>query len=431
MESIMMQDDSVLSWNTAMLLYNSALKEMGTKIEILNDEFQHVHQYNPIEYVKTRLKSPESIVKKLKRYGYEDSIQNMIEYCNDIAGVRIVCSFTSDIYRLADMIGRQSDITVLSIKDYIKNPKPSGYKSYHMIVTIPIFLSDRMVDTKVEIQIRTIAMDFWASLEHKIYYKFEGHAPAYISHDLQECSKIVSELDEKMLMLNEAILKAKEEQEKKEAEEKVSVGELFSPKYRKNTLVGGIFYACQVFPYFGVGIFLPILIAQLNMGDANTSNILYDVFCMAGAFVGTWLCNRISRRRFLTSTFFGAAIALIVMIVGQSISIIVTVVAFSAFALIMSIAVVMEWPYPPELFDDRVRGTGVGIVIAFSRIGAALGTFLLPILMESIGATGTLSVCAAILIVGGVVCQIMAPETSLKHMKKEEKVQETVSGQNA
>lgn len=221
MERMLMQDDSVLSWNTAMLIYNSALKEMGTKVEILNDEFQHVHQYNPIEYVKTRLKTPESIVKKLKRYGHEDSIQNMIEYCNDIAGIRIVCSFTSDIYRLAEMIGKQSDITVISIKDYIKNPKPSGYKSYHMIVTIPIFLSDRMVDTKVEIQIRTIAMDFWASLEHKIYYKFEGHAPSYISHDLQECSKIVSELDEKMLMLNEAILKAKEEQEKEEqAQEK-------------------------------------------------------------------------------------------------------------------------------------------------------------------------------------------------------------------
>ena len=213
MESIMMQDDSVLSWNTAMLLYNSALKEMGTKIEILNDEFQHVHQYNPIEYVKTRLKSPESIVKKLKRYGYEDSIQNMIEYCNDIAGVRIVCSFTSDIYRLADMIGRQSDITVLSIKDYIKNPKPSGYKSYHMIVTIPIFLSDRMVDTKVEIQIRTIAMDFWASLEHKIYYKFEGNAPDYISRDLRECAQMVSELDDKMLSLNEAILACVENEE--------------------------------------------------------------------------------------------------------------------------------------------------------------------------------------------------------------------------
>lgn len=216
MESIMMQDDSVLSWNTAMLLYNSALKEMGTKIEILNDEFQHVHQYNPIEYVKTRLKSPESIVKKLKRYGYEDSIQNMIEYCNDIAGVRIVCSFTSDIYRLADMIGRQSDITVLSIKDYIKNPKPSGYKSYHMIVTIPIFLSDRMVDTKVEIQIRTIAMDFWASLEHKIYYKFEGNAPQYISQELRDCAAITSKLDAKMLSLNEAIIAEKERQQREE-----------------------------------------------------------------------------------------------------------------------------------------------------------------------------------------------------------------------
>ena len=137
----------------------------------------------------------------------------MMEYCNDIAGIRIVCSFTSDIYRLADMIGRQNDITVISIKDYIKNPKESGYKSYHMIVSVPIFLSDRVAEAKVEIQIRTIAMDFWASLEHKIYYKFEGHAPEYISHDLQECSKIVSELDEKMLSLNEAILEAKREQE--------------------------------------------------------------------------------------------------------------------------------------------------------------------------------------------------------------------------
>ena len=212
MENQIMLDESVESWNTAMLMYNSALKEMGTKLEILNDEFQHVHQYNPIEYVKKRLKSPESIVKKLKRYGYETSIPNMMEYCNDIAGIRIVCSFTSDIYRLADMIGRQNDITVISVKDYIKNPKPSGYKSYHMIVSIPIFLSDRVAETRVEIQIRTIAMDFWASLEHKIYYKFEGNAPEYISHDLQECSKIVSELDEKMLSLNEAILEAKREQ---------------------------------------------------------------------------------------------------------------------------------------------------------------------------------------------------------------------------
>ena len=128
---------------------------------------------------------------------------------NDIAGIRIVCSFTSDIYRIAEMIGKQNDLTVLSVKDYIKRPKASGYKSYHMLVTVPIFLSDRVVDTKVEIQIRTIAMDFWASLEHKIYYKFEGNAPDYISRDLRECSDIVSMLDEKMLQLNKAILEEK------------------------------------------------------------------------------------------------------------------------------------------------------------------------------------------------------------------------------
>ncbi|MCR5666332.1 MAG: GTP pyrophosphokinase family protein [Eubacterium sp.] len=201
------------SWETVMFLYNSALKEVGTKLEILNDEFQHIHQYNPIEYIKSRVKSPESIVKKLKRNGHDTSVDNMVQYVNDIAGIRLVCSFTSDIYRLAEMIGNQSDLTVLSIKDYIKNPKESGYKSYHMLVTVPIFMTDRQVDMKVEIQIRTIAMDFWASLEHKIYYKFEGNAPGYISRELRECSGIVSILDEKMLSLNEAILKAKELQE--------------------------------------------------------------------------------------------------------------------------------------------------------------------------------------------------------------------------
>mgnify|MGYP002772228583 CR=1 FL=1 len=204
-------DEGVDSWKSVMFLYNSALKEVSTKLEILNDEFQYVHQYNPIEYIKSRIKSPESIVKKLKKNGYESSIQNMVTYVNDIAGIRIVCSFTSDIYRMAEMIGKQNDLTVVSIKDYIKNPKQSGYKSYHMLVTVPIFMSDRVIDTKVEIQIRTIAMDFWASLEHKIYYKFEGNAPEYISRELRECSGIVSVLDDKMLSLNEAILKAKAE----------------------------------------------------------------------------------------------------------------------------------------------------------------------------------------------------------------------------
>lgn len=193
------------SFKTIMFLYQSALKEVGTKLEILNDEFHHVHKYNPIEHIKTRVKTPESIVKKLHRYGYEVTVENMVKYINDIAGVRVICSFTSDIYQLAGMIGRQSDLKVLTIKDYIKNPKDSGYKSYHMLVSVPIYLSDSVVDTKVEIQIRTIAMDFWASLEHKIYYKFEGHAPEYISSDLKECADMISALDEKMYSLNEAI----------------------------------------------------------------------------------------------------------------------------------------------------------------------------------------------------------------------------------
>ena len=214
--------EDVDSWETLMFLYNSALKEVGTKLDILNDEFVHIHKYNPIEYIKKRIKTPESIVKKLKRDGHESSIQNMLAYVNDIAGIRIVCSFTSDIYRIAGMIGNQNDLTVVSIKDYIKNPKASGYKSFHMHVTVPIFLSDRVVDTKVEIQIRTIAMDFWASLEHKIYYKFEGNAPDYISRDLQECAEIVSRLDRKMLQLNEAIQEAKDKQDHQQHQEAAS-----------------------------------------------------------------------------------------------------------------------------------------------------------------------------------------------------------------
>ncbi len=213
MENTMKSYEDVDSWKTVIFLYNAALKEVGTKLEILNDEFQHVHQYNPIEHIKTRIKTPESIVKKLKRYGYETSIENMVRYINDIAGVRLICSFTSDIYRLAEMIGNQSDLKVLSIKDYIKNPKESGYKSYHMLVSVPIFLSDSVVDTKVEIQIRTIAMDFWASLEHKIYYKFEGNAPDYISSDLENVRRWYQSWMRRCCQLNEAIKECLEKQE--------------------------------------------------------------------------------------------------------------------------------------------------------------------------------------------------------------------------
>lgn len=197
--------DGVDSWETMMLLYNSALKEVGTKIEILNDEFQHIHQYNPIEHVKSRIKSPESIVKKLKKKGLDSTIENMMEFVNDVAGIRIICSFTSDIYHIAEMLRNQNDLKVISVKDYIVSPKPSGYKSFHMVVSIPIYLSDSVVDTKVEIQIRTVAMDFWASLEHKMNYKLEQNAPDSIKQELFECAQMVSLLDDRMLTLNEEI----------------------------------------------------------------------------------------------------------------------------------------------------------------------------------------------------------------------------------
>ena len=208
--------DGIDSWKEVTLVYSAAVRQMETKMQILNDEFQHVHQYNPIEHIKARIKTPESIVKKLKRYGQESTIDNMVKYINDIAGIRIICSFTSDIYRIADMIRDQRDIKVIAVKDYITYPKASGYKSYHMIVSIPVYLSDRTVDTKVEVQIRTVAMDFWASLEHKIHYKFEGDAPENIKNELVECARMVSDLDARMLSLNEEILaiSKKREEEK-------------------------------------------------------------------------------------------------------------------------------------------------------------------------------------------------------------------------
>ena len=197
--------NDVDNWTELILIYSSALKQVETKLEILNDEFQHVHRYNPIEHIKSRIKTSESIVKKLKKHGYESTLDNMVLHVKDIAGIRVICSFTSDIYEIAEIISNQRDIKVVSVKDYIVNPKPSGYKSYHMIVTVPVYLSDRIIDTKVEIQIRTVAMDFWASLEHKMNYKFEGNVPESLKQELVECSKIVSMLDEKMVSLNQEV----------------------------------------------------------------------------------------------------------------------------------------------------------------------------------------------------------------------------------
>ena len=205
-------------WKEIMFLYNAALRQINAKIEIMNDEFVERFNYSPIEHIKSRLKTPDSIVRKLKADGYEVSIENMQEKLSDIAGIRIICSFMLDIYQIADMIAKQADVTVLYVKDYIKRPKPNGYKSYHMVVTIPVYLTEGPVETKVEIQIRTVAMDFWASLEHKIAYKFEGNPPITLLQELKACADMVDILDAKMFSLNEAIMAIAEAEKEEEAE---------------------------------------------------------------------------------------------------------------------------------------------------------------------------------------------------------------------
>ena len=185
-------------WERMRLIYDAALREINTKLETLNNEFKMRHQYNPIEHMTSRIKSPESIAKKLKHNGRRLTVENIIRYINDVAGIRVICSYASDIYRIAHLISEQSDVTILKIKDYIKNPKQNGYKSYHMIVSVPVFLSDMTINTKVEIQIRTIAMDFWASLEHKLYYKKGKVVPRQVLIGLNQCADLAALLDEKM-----------------------------------------------------------------------------------------------------------------------------------------------------------------------------------------------------------------------------------------
>ncbi|WP_428912461.1 GTP pyrophosphokinase [Niallia sp. Krafla_26] len=184
------------------LAYQFALEEISTKVNILKEEFRLVHDYNPIEHVNTRVKSIESLLKKVQKKNLPLSLEAIQENIKDIAGIRIICSFESDIYRVSEMIQAQSDIEVVEVKDYIQHPKPNGYQSLHIVMKIPVFMSDRKIDVYVEMQIRTIAMDFWASLEHKIYYKYNKQIPEYLSRQLKEAADMVAELDRKMEQIN-------------------------------------------------------------------------------------------------------------------------------------------------------------------------------------------------------------------------------------
>lgn len=182
-----------------LLMHNEcALHEIETKLNVLNDEFSLQYNYNPIESIKTRVKDPMSIVEKMKRKGVAPTIENIENTLNDIAGIRVICSFPEDIYAIAEMLIRQDDIKLISQKDYIANPKPNGYRSLHLIVEIPIFLSKGKKFMKVEVQFRTIAMDFWASLEHKMRYKKNIENAEEIARELKLCSEAINTIDYRM-----------------------------------------------------------------------------------------------------------------------------------------------------------------------------------------------------------------------------------------
>lgn len=190
-----------------MSYYRGAILEIETKFKVLNIEFNAQFSRNPIETIKTRLKTPGSIYEKLRRLGKPITVESIETELSDVAGVRVICSFVDDIYSLADMLAAQDDIRVIRVKDYIKNPKPSGYRSLHMVVEVPIFLSSGKRPMRVEVQLRTIAMDFWASLEHKLRYKKDipaAHAQE-IAQELYMCAEVVSHTDEQMLSIRQQI----------------------------------------------------------------------------------------------------------------------------------------------------------------------------------------------------------------------------------
>lgn len=196
------------------MAYKFALEAITTKVNILKEEFRLAHEYNPIEHVNTRIKTVESILKKAEKKKIPLTLEAIKENIRDIAGIRIICSFVSDIYRISEMIQKQSDIQVIEIKDYIKKPKPNGYQSLHIVMKIPVYMSDHKENVFVEMQIRTIAMDFWASLEHKIYYKYNRQVPERIKAELKEAALTARELDQKMERINQevSIIKNQESQ---------------------------------------------------------------------------------------------------------------------------------------------------------------------------------------------------------------------------
>ena len=190
---------------TVQCRYQAAIREVQTKLEILDDEFQMKHKRNPIHHMQTRMKSIQSIMEKLQRKHESVSIASAVTNLTDIAGVRVICSYIQDIYTVADLLTSQDDVKVLRVRDYIKNPKPNGYRSLHLVLEIPVFLSEGRIPVPVEVQIRTIAMDFWASLEHSLRYKAEGQVTEEVSQELLQTASDIAALDQRMQMIHDKV----------------------------------------------------------------------------------------------------------------------------------------------------------------------------------------------------------------------------------
>lgn len=189
-----------------LMMYNCAIREVQTKLQVLNDELSLTRNRNPIQFIKNRIKQPESIATKLKKKGLPHTVKAVEENLNDVAGIRVICAFIDDIYQVADMLTAQDDIELIKTKDYIKNPKKNGYRSLHLIVEVPVFFSDCKKKVRVEVQIRTIAMDFWASLEHQVKYKKNVRDAENIVYELRACADVINRTDYHMQSIRDRIV---------------------------------------------------------------------------------------------------------------------------------------------------------------------------------------------------------------------------------
>lgn len=204
-EGFKKMQETFTNFQEFMMMYKCAIREVRTKFEVLSDDFSVTYKRNPIEIIKSRIKKPVSILGKLERKNLPMTMDSILNNLNDVAGVRVICSFIDDIYEVANMFASQDDVNVIEIKDYIKTPKENGYRSYHMIIEVPVFFAQRKQNMRVEVQLRTIAMDFWASLEHKMKYKRDIDDIENLEAELKECADIIAETDEKMQSIDKRI----------------------------------------------------------------------------------------------------------------------------------------------------------------------------------------------------------------------------------